>query len=414
MSHARGSDANHDGRIGQVAAATLALAFLAGTSEAADTFVQPRAELRVEFHDNIDLDPDPPSDAETYGGVLDAAALIGVDTPRSESSIRPHARLQKFADREFEPLELGLDLRSRYRSERSDFLLTGRYDRRDSFFADQADAEFDPVNPDDPTTPESGSSGGDDSRQRLNFAPSYTYRLSERWSAGGELFYEGVRYSDQAVQDRVDYDYGRADLFASGSLDPNSNLRFGGYVSQYDAKEGLNETDAYGGVIGYTHRWSETSGIDAEVSFEEDDITYDPVPVAESVSTWGGSMTAYREGEVSRWRATVGRWSTPTGRGGKSESDQLRVQYDRDITQRLGFMGAARYVRDRSIGEVGQIGDRDYLRGELAMRWMMSRTTYLRGGYRYTWQDRERDTSDAQDNQIFLAIGYEGLGRPSR
>jgi len=46
--------------------------------------------------------------------------------------------------------------------------------------------------------------------------------------------------------------------------------------------------------------------------------------------------------------------------------------------------------------------------------YMLTPTWYLRGGYAYIWQDREVDPSDADNNQVFISVGYRGLSQPSR
>ena len=53
-------------------------------------------------------------------------------------------------------------------------------------------------------------------------------------------------------------------------------------------------------------------------------------------------LTAYRKLEVSAWRFEIARRFQPTGDNGKSTIDTIRLQYDRDLSERLSFDGAAR------------------------------------------------------------------------
>ena len=39
----------------------------------------------------------------------------------------------------------------------------------------------------------------------------------------------------------------------------------------------------------------------------------------------------------------------------------------------------------------------------------MAQTWYVGGGYSYIWQDREQQPSDADNNQLFIVVGYRGL-----
>jgi hypothetical protein len=117
---------------------------------------------------------------------------------------------------------------------------------------------------------------------------------------------------------------------------------------------------------------------------------------------------------VGAWRFTLGRRFIPTGSGGKATSDQLRLQYDRDLSERLMFNGAVRYETQAALTEAGARDDRDFARVDLSLEWMMTPTWYLSGGYSYIWQDREEDPSAVDNNRVFVSVGYRGLQRPRR
>jgi hypothetical protein len=117
---------------------------------------------------------------------------------------------------------------------------------------------------------------------------------------------------------------------------------------------------------------------------------------------------------VSALRLSIGRTFIATGANGKAESDQVRLQYDRDLTQRLKFRGTGRYESRNSISTGGQGDDRDYARADLSLNWMMSTTWYLEGGYSYIWQDRQTAAGVAANNKLFVGVGYKGLERQRR
>ena len=79
------------------------------------------------------------------------------------------------------------------------------------------------------------------------------------------------------------------------------------------------------------------------MSYEENDQTdFFPVPAEDSSSNWGGSVLGYWRGEVSSWRFSLGRSIVGTGARGKSELDELKLQYERDLTQRVSLTGVGR------------------------------------------------------------------------
>jgi long-subunit fatty acid transport protein len=397
----------------QVLGALGALA-LYPAAQAADTYVRPEVEARVESHDNYDLraEDEVSGNGETTGVVADLAAVFGIATQRGETTLRPKVTLQEFSDRDdVADYEAFLDWVSNYRWQRAEFDLVAQYSRRD---ANNPDAEFDDLDPDDPTTPDTGSIDAGEIRQSYEFRPTFSYKATERMDLGVSLAYDGVRYENQAVATRVDYDYLYGELFGSWAVNLRSDFRAFAFGSNYDANDGINETEAYGAGVGYAYRWSEVVGVSLDVLYEHDDIAYDAFLPEESTSGWGATLSAYRRGEVDKWRFMIGRSFTPNVRGSKSTADQARVQYERMLTQRLKFTGAARYVSDERIGDVGENDGRDNARVDLGLRWMLSPTWYVRGGYSYRWQDRERDPQDADDNVFLLGFGYEALERPTR
>jgi len=384
-----------------------------GPVEAAETYVRPQVNLRVENNDNFDLAPNPTQYSDVYGYIADLQALIGIATPRSDTSLRPRARLQEYPDRDDrQRTEAFLDLKSSYRWERSEVLVIGRYSYQDQYNAERPGGEFDPLDPTDPYSSDSSTTLVSETRSRFQIRPQYTFSLTERTRLGAEIDYQTVQYESKSVEQKTDYDYTVGNAFVEWTLDPRSEVSVGAYASKYQAKNDTTETVAYGGEVGYRYRWSDVTGIEIDAFYEQDETTdYLPVPAKENTSGWGGTVTGYRKGELSEWRASVGHIFIPTGSGSKAESDLLRVEYDRNLTQRLSFAGAARYEMRNSLTDRGASDDRDYARGDLSLKWLMAPTWYLEGGYSYIWEDRESNDGDAANNQLFVSVGYKGLGR---
>jgi hypothetical protein len=69
------------------------------------------------------------------------------------------------------------------------------------------------------------------------------------------------------------------------------------------------------------------------------------------------------------------------------------------------------YIWESTSGEVTST-DRDYARGEFDLRWMITPTWFLLGGYNYTWRSIDQDPDWADNHTVFVSIGYRGLGRP--
>ena len=232
--------------------------------------------------------------------------------------------------------------------QRGDFGIIGRYARQDSYNAETPGGSFDPLDPSFGDNPDSGRARVEQTRDRFQLQPTFSYEVTERARIGITADYQAVRYDSDGVPTDLDYDYAVLDGSATWSLNSVSDLTVGAYASNYqamtDSLGDVSETDAYGGRVGYGYRWSDVNGVEAELFYESNDVT-DLVGARSEFSTsgWGGSLIAYHRQEVSEWRFSVGRTFQPTSDGRKAEFDQFRLQYDRDLSQRLKFLGAARY-----------------------------------------------------------------------
>jgi hypothetical protein len=398
----------------------VASSAVAPSAWAAKTYFVPQVEARVEFNDNFGLVPDGTTneDTDAYGFIADAEALIGIATPRGETTIRPRLRAQEYPDvddqvtagERITPLEGFLDVVSRYEWQRADLSVLGRYSHQDAYNVETTSGAFDPLDPNfDPDTDSTRAQVGQ-TRDRFQIAPTFSYEVTERVRLGAGIDYQTVSYDSDGVTTQLDYDYAVFDAFATWSLSPLSDLTVGAYSSKYETERDISTTDSYGGRVGYRYRWTESMGVQADLFYESSDITDNvPVRTESSTSGWGGLLTAYRKQELSNWRFSIGRRYIPTSDGRKAELDQLRLQYSRDLSQRLKFGGVARYETRTDIEETIISNNRDYARGDLSLTWMMTQTWYLTGGYSYIWEERERAISDAANNQVFIGIGYKGL-----
>jgi len=393
-----------------------ATALPTGTSLAAQTYTEPQIELSVEENTNFDLVPGGSPVSNVYGYVADAQALIGIATPRSDTSIRPRLRFQEFPDREdLQRIEAFLDLQSRYEWQRSSFVLNGRYSLQDVYNTDRPSGAFDPLDPDYIGNPDSTQTVLGETRSLLNLRPTFEHKVTERTSMGVAADYQIARYNSDGVQRKTDYDYALLNGFVTWAVSPVSNLTVGAYASRFETQDNSAETEALGGELGYGYRWSETYGIEAKVFYEQNDTTqFIPVRVDESTSGMGGNFTAYRKYETSAWRLTLGRSFAPTGDRGKSQADQIRLQYDRSLSERLSLRGVARYDSHSPIGATGGGEDRDYARMDVSLKWFMSPKWYLGGGYSYIWEDRAQATDYASNSKLFVNFGYQGLSREGR
>jgi hypothetical protein len=129
------------------------------------------------------------------------------------------------------------------------------------------------------------------------------------------------------------------------------------------------------------------------------------------VNAWGAALSAAYKAETQQFRTDLSRLITPSGGGSVYVNNQLHLQYDRRVTQRLSLTAAAVYIRSRALTAAVSGNGRDYLRSVVEMKWMMARTWFIQGGYQYTWQKYQVNPDGAANNRFYLRFGYQGLER---
>jgi hypothetical protein len=498
------------------------LPLLSSAAWGAEWLIEPQFEAGVQSNSNIALSPDASgeSSVESYSG--DVGLLAEVATPRSNTLIKPSLRYESFLDRsDLNRLEGFLEFNSAVRGLRNNFDIAGDFSRRNQLTAELADAEFNQINPDLPSTPGNGDVRAGETRDLYTLRPEYSYRLTERVKLGASALYQITNYSGDDNSGSVDYDYSMGTLFSTVGVGPRTDLTAGAFVGRYEATSIDSESNSVGATLKLAQRWSDRLQFGISASYQEIDITQrqrldgqpfgtraaaredcpfrvltflcppdrgpnpmprpdpgpnppgrpapmmpppapepgpmtpptpvtptapvptptmppapqppkaDPVPpppapdpvggapslqsraIEETNSAYGLELNAAYGSPVSRWALSLGRQVTPTGSGGLSNLDQVRVQYDRAFSERLSLTTAVRAFRNRSVSEItaNNNDDRDYARANVSLNFMITATWYVRAGYEYTWQDREADSRSANNNLVSLAFGYRGLQR---
>jgi hypothetical protein len=406
----------------------IAFALAAGGAHAADSYLQPRADLRVEQNTNRNLSPDSATEDDVTGYLADVEVLWGYRTPTNDTRVRPRLRFQYYPDREdIQRTEQFLDLMTRNRvSERTAWSLDGRYARRDAFNAELGGVGFDDLEPDqldefddiDREDPAGGAGAGetlvDETRTRVVIAPGFSHRFTERTGIDLGAAYRTVRFSEEGGTNRQDYDYLEASGMLTRQLDQRTRLSFGPYASRFETRDDLNTTDSIGLVVGWDREWSERWETVARLLVDRADVELgEPgslVTTEETETDVGGEFAGLYRTETGRFRFSVGRLFLPTTSGTRSVTNEVRAQYDWDRSARLSFTAAARAYQREAQGSASGGSDQDYARAQFGARWMLTPTMFIGGGYEYTWRDRASDPGDADNHAVYISFGYRGLG----
>jgi len=124
--------------------------------------------------------------------------------------------------------------------------------------------------------------------------------------------------------------------------------------------------------------------------------------------------TVYNAGEVTKYSFYLGRTIYPSSAGGLYQTDQVRVQYDHDYTQRLHFQAALRVFRDQNVSGVINNDWRNYGTATVRGQYMLTQRIFVSATYNYIYQKYRFDPASADANIINVAFGYRGLERQQR
>jgi hypothetical protein len=242
--------------------------------------------------------------------------------------------------------------------------------------------------------------------------PTYSHLLTPLSSVGFSGEYQGIRYSP-AQNGNDDFNYFSGRLFYARTLDLRTDYSIGISGSKYQSTtiDSHATTGGISGGVGFN--WNQTlrSDLTAEwqhANFDESD----PKVLHANANPWSANFSTVYKEQISSYRFTLGRTIYPSSNGTLYTIDQVRGQYDRDLTQRVHFTTALRFFRDdTTLGGTGN-DKRNYLTGTIRAQWMVTQRLFLAGSYTYIYQKYQVQPNSAEVNVASISIGYRGLDKP--
>ena len=351
-------------------------------------------------------------ESTSEGFAADVGATWGIVTPLSETKLSPQIGYVDYPKDHESSLQGSLDLVSGYHSQRSDFSVSGKFDRSDTYNSELVSALFNPLIPVSPTTPETGRITTNTARTLGNIAPSYSYRLSPRVRVGTSGFYESTTYSGDFSSQYDSYDYYVGRVFVGWAVTPRMEVSVGPFASRDAAKTGGTTADGAGADVDVVYKWSPTFTGKLALTEGRDTIkSAQLTPQKSRQNDFGATYTTHWAGQISDLQLSAGRTFTPSGAGGKYQADQFQIEYDRKLSARFSSVYAARYIRSRALVSQLQSGDYKYLETVAGFKWLAARTWYVSGGLQYQWLKYGSVNGSAGNGMAYVGFGYEGLGK---
>ncbi len=376
----------------------------------------PQGEVSAEWATNRNLAVPASPNSEMYrttvGGDLIRRTLV------SDLDFRPLITAQYDNEIKYlDTIEALVDLVGDYRTLRGEYSLIAEYHREDAYNSQYGVSAFNPLNPNAPDTAGTGEVVTGVTRSTYELAPDFAYDFSPRLSLIGSADLVAVRYSTDVPQVLVSYDSPRVDLGLAWALNPTTRVAVAPYYVYYNPvndTEGAVKTTTYGVSLDVRTKFSRVTQSRITASVERDTGPAAFGAPSFSHTLWSIGWVGFHKFLTGSIQYSIGRFLQPDSAGGRVESDQLRVQYGRFLTQRWSVNAAVRLTRNRDINSViiENNENRDRANAQLAVAYLLTPEWSVSGGYRYAYLKDVGASNSANSNAVFLTVGYHGLQPP--
>jgi hypothetical protein len=403
-------------RVHAISWAIASQAVLIHSLAAQEVAFVPQAQISTDWASNRSLTTPASPDSELYrttvGGDLIRRTLV------SDLDFRPLLTVQHDSQvGTLDSFEALVNLVGDYRTVRSESSLLGEYHREDAYNSQYGVASFNPLNPNAPDTAGTGVVVTGSTKSTYQLAPEFSYDFSPRVSAYGGADLVAVRYSTDVPEVLVSYNSPRVDLGLAWALNPTTRLALGPYYVYYNPvhdNEGAVKTTTYGVSLELRNKFSTVSQSKLNLSVERDTGPAAFGAPSFDHTLWSFGWVGTHKFLTSDIQYSIGRFLQPDSAGGRAESDQIRLQYNKLLTRRWSVNAAVRLTRNTDIGSViAAYNDRrDRANAHLAVAYLLTPEWSISGGYRYAYLKDASASNSANSNSVFLTVGYYGLQPP--
>lgn len=358
---------------------------------AAEWQLAPSAHVGTSYTDNPRLVAN--SDDSSADAVGEVSANLKRLTQRSELSLRPRVFSARYSDDE------ALDSDDQ-------FLAAGyRWTGERSEWNSQLN-----ITRDTTLTSELGLTGLVQANRRheattLTVAP--TVMLTERVSGGVQMLLMDSRYVDAESTGLKDYRYQAFSLFSTVALsDAGSKLTVTAQIGELST-QGFGGSDTRDGTLRLGWSWQPwalwTTTLSAGPSRVETGLGND------SGVVFDGEIK--RQGDRWSLAASAGRSQSPTGRGVLTRRDEIELNFNRALTERLTAIVGARWISSEDLmPQRGGVSTYqvDYGRLDLGASWRLSRHWSLSLQLSGSTQKYELAPERAEGHRASLSMVWNG------
>ena len=278
----------------------------------------------------------------------------------------------------------------------------------------------------------------DDTQQRWYFQPYWQYQFSGANSFTLNGGYEQVRYDEDFISRRFDYDYSSASAAFTHAFNARHSAALRATFTKFDSENAearvQNDSETNSLSLIYTYAWSETTTLSADLGWARtknevrrpnniDPVTgpfCDPVFIIffpcefKSDSTnFVGNLTATKQSETVEYKFTIGQSITPNSNGAEVLRFNIDAVARKQFTERVsGRLGIVAFTQN-DVGDSDRNFERDYIRGMIRLNYRFARRWSIYGTYIHTFNDEQNALfldRTVRNHFVSMGVTFQGDG----
>jgi hypothetical protein len=242
-------------------------------------------------------------------------------------------------------------------------------------------------------------------RNRLDAAPFFNYRLTERDSVRLRYILQRTFYSDEASSSLFDYRRQGVEASFSRSLARSDSVTAIASASNYKAPDAGTETDDYSIQGSWIHNYATDLRSKVSVGLSTKSTEQGGESIDSTGSIFGLGLTK-QYSELTFYNVQIERKLRPSGAGVVVQSDSFDLNLSHAFSSRWSSSLAISAYKNRSLDFFSSSVDRIYYELEPQLSWKITRFWYIDASYKYRWQKYDVEQDSADSNAVFLAIDY--------
>jgi hypothetical protein len=241
-------------------------------------------------------------------------------------------------------------------------------------------------------------------RNYRELLPSVGYALTERSSVTFRYRLTDVLFDDVSTTGLVDYQHHILSGTYTHRLTVANDVNVVIQGSQYRPVAGT-DSDTVGLLAGITHTFSPTANVGFLAGVNK---TTETVADGSEVDTDSFTLEARatQRAELSQLEGIVSRDVQPSGIGKSVATDQLRVYWNRYLSQTTAFLLRTTIFRTSALEGSDPLVDRRYAEAEAGIGWFWAPEWSFSVAYKYRNQKFDVDADSAQSSGVSATLAW--------